>query len=232
MKIAIIGANGFVGKNLVKIFKKKHSVTEIFRKTKFTKLKKKFDIIIHSANSSKKYEATKYPLRDFKNSVGLTKKIVDNFGDKKIILISTISVKNEKNIYSYNRKKCEDLILKKNKNNIIFRLSVLFNFTSKRGILYDLIRGKKIYLNKDILINPVTIEEVAKYILDNIRSRKRIHEIGSIDKFRLNTLKKILGSKSKFGTKKIKLTSQKNDLIKFNSQKLINQMKKMIKKQN
>lgn len=87
-------------------------------------------------------------------------------------------------------------------------------------------------MNKDILINPITIEEVAKYILDNIRSRKRIHEIGSIDKFRLNTLKKILGSKSKFGTKKIKLTSQRNDLIKFNSKKLINQMKKMIRKQN
>ena len=108
MQIAIIGANGFVGKNIVNVLKKKHKIIKISKKTKFEKLKGKFDVIIHSANSSKKYEATKYPLRDFKNSVKLTKKIIDHFGDKKIILISTISVKDKKNIYSINRKLCED----------------------------------------------------------------------------------------------------------------------------
>ena len=225
MQIAIIGANGFVGKNLVRVLKTKHKITKISRKTKFTKLNNNFDIIIHSANSSKKFEASKYPLKDFKNSVKLTQKIIDHFGSKKIILISTISVKNEKNIYSKNRRLCEKLILKKNKNNIIFRLSVLFNFDSKRGILYDLIKGNKIYLNKNILINPITIEVVAKYILINIKSTQRIHEIGSIDKLKLSYLKNILGSKSKFGRKHVRLTSKKNLLVKFNSQKLIKQMK-------
>jgi len=230
MQIAIIGANGFVGKNIVNVLKKKHKIIKISRKTKFAKLRSKFDIIIHSANSSKKYEATKYPLRDFKNSVKLTKKIIDFFGDKKIILISTISVRNEKNKYSTNRKLCENLILKKNKNNIIFRLSVLFNQKLKRGILYDLIKNNKIFLNKNTLINPITIEEVAKYIQNNIRSKKRIHEVGSVEKFKLNFLKKILGSKSKFGSRNIKLVSKKSKLNKFTSEQLINQLKKQINK--
>jgi dTDP-4-dehydrorhamnose reductase len=228
MRIAVIGANGFVGKNLVKILKTKHKIIKISRKTKFTSFNKDFDLSIHSANSSKKYEASSFPLRDFKNSVKLTKKIINHFGNKKIILISTISASNEKNIYSKNRKLCENLILKKNKNNIIFRLSVLLNFNSKRGILYDLIKGKKIYLDKNVLINPLTIEEVAKYILMNIKSKQRVHEIGSVDKFKLSYIKNIIGSKSKFGTKKIKLTSKKNPLVKFNSQKLIDQMKNKI----
>jgi len=225
MRIAVIGANGFVGKNLVKVLKTKHKIIKITRETKFTSFYKDFDLFIHSANSSKKYEASNFPLRDFKNSVKLTKKIINHFGNKKIILISTISANNEKNIYSKNRKLCENLILKKNKDNIIFRLSVLFNFNSKRGILYDLIKGKKIYIDKNVLINPITIEEVAKYILTNIKSKQRIHEIGSIDKFKLSYIKNIIGSTSKFGTKKIKLTSKKNPLVKFNSQKLIDQMK-------
>ena len=228
MRIAVIGANGFVGKNLVKILKTKHKIIKISRKTKFTSFNKDFDLFIHSANSSKKYEASRFPLRDFKNSVKLTKKIINHFGNKKIILISTISASNEKNIYSKNRKLCENLILKKNKNNIIFRLSVLLNFNSKRGILYDLIKGKKIYLDKNVLINPLTIQEVAKYILMNLKSKQRVHEIGSIDKFKLSYIKNILGSKSKFGAKKIKLISKKNPLIKFNSQKLLDQMKNKI----
>lgn len=228
MKIAIIGANGFVGKNIVNVLKKKHKIIKISKKTKFEKLRSKFDIIIHSANSSKKYEATKYPSRDFKNSVKLTKKIIDYFGDNKIILISTISVNDKKNIYSINRKLCENLVLKKNKNNIIFRLSVLFNYKLKRGILYDLIKNNKVFLNKNTLINPITIEEVAKYILDNLKSKKRIHEIGSIEKFTLNFLSKTLGSKSKFGNTNLNLVSRKSKLNKFTSKKLIGQLKKHI----
>ena len=95
MKIAVIGANGFVGKNLVKVLKKKYKLIKITRKTKFLSLKNDFDIIIHAANSSKKYEASKNPRKDFINSVGLTKKIVNFFKNKKIILISSISVRNE-----------------------------------------------------------------------------------------------------------------------------------------
>ena len=41
MKIAVIGANGFVGKNLIKVLKKKHKVAKITRKTKFSNQKKK-----------------------------------------------------------------------------------------------------------------------------------------------------------------------------------------------
>ena len=228
MKIAVIGANGFVGKNLIKVLKKKHKVAKITRKTKFSNQKKDFDIIIHSANSSKKYEASKYPDKDFINSVKLTTKIINHFKNKKIILISTISVRNEKNTYSKNRKLCEDLILKENKNNIIFRLSVLFNFTSKRGILYDLIKGNKLFINKNTLINPLTIEEVSNYIATNLKSKKKIHEIGSTDKIKLSFLKQIIGSKSKFGKRKINLLSKKNNLVKFSSSKLLKQLTKMI----
>ena len=226
MKIAVIGANGFIGRNLVKVLKKKHELTKITRKTKFSNLKTNFDIIIHTANSSKKYEASKNQKKDFNNSVRLTRKIVEFFKNNKIILISTISVNNEKNIYSKNRKLCENIVLKQNKKNIIFRLSVLLNYKLKRGILYDLIKGNQIYIDKNTYINPLTIEEVSQYIMSNLKSQKKIHEVGSYNKIKLNTIKKILKSKSKFGDKKIKLTSKKNNLIKFSYSNILNDMLK------
>jgi len=65
-------------------------------------------------------------------------------------------------------------------------------------------------------------------MLDNMKSKKRIHEIGSIEKFTLNFLRKILGSKSKFGDTNINLVSRKNKLNKFTSRQLISQLKKQI----
>lgn len=224
MKIAVIGANGFIGRNLVEVLKKKHELTKITRKTKFSNLKTNFDVIIHAANSSKKYEASKNKKKDFNNSVRLTRKIIKFFKNNKIILISTISVNNEKNVYSKNRKLCENIVLKQNKKNIIFRLSVLLNYKLKRGILYDLIKGNQIYFDKNTYINPLTIEEVSQYIMSNLKSQKKIHEIGSYNKIKLNTIKKILKSKSKFGDKKIKLTSKKNNLVNFSYSKILNEM--------
>ena len=97
MKIAVIGADGFVGKNLVKVLKKKYDLIKITRRTKFSILKNDFDIIIHAANSSKKFEASKNPKKDFNTSVKLTKKII-NLSKNKIasLLISSISARNEK----------------------------------------------------------------------------------------------------------------------------------------
>ena len=232
MKIAVIGANGFIGRNLVKVLKKKHELKKITRKTKFSNLKNDFDIVIHAANSSKKYEASINPKKDFNNSVRLTQKIINIFKKNKIVLISTISARNEKNIYSKNRKLCENLVLKHNKKDIIFRLSVLLNYKSKRGILYDLIKGNQIYIDKNTYINPLTIEEVSQYIMSNLKSQKKIHEVGSCNKIKLNTVKKILKSKSNFGNKKIKLTSKKNNLIKFSYSKILNEMLKKSTQKN
>lgn len=224
MIIGIIGANGFVGKNLVKLFQKKFEVVKIIRKSKFSKVPKNIETIIHTANSSKKFESKKNPNKDYKESVKLTEKILEFFGDKEIILISSISVNNEKNNYSRNRKKCEELVLKKNKKNKIFRLPVLFNPDAKRGILYDLLKNKKIYLSKNTLINPITISQVCSYVLKNLKSKKKIHELGSKELITIDNLRKKINSKSNFCNYKIKLASKKNKKINYSLRPIINEL--------
>ena len=51
--------------------------------------------------------------------------------------------------------------------------------------------------------------------MSNLKSQKKIHEVGSYNKIKLNKVKKILKSKSNFGNQRIKLTSKKNNLVKF-----------------
>ena len=89
-----------------------------------------------------------------------------------------------------------------------------------------MIKGNQIYINKNTFINPLTIEEVSKYIMLNLKSQKKIHEVGSYNRIKINTVKKIIKSKSKFGNKKIKLLSKKNNLINFSYSKILNEMLK------
>ena len=221
MFIAIIGSNGFVGKNLVKVLKKKNKLIKVTRATTFSKINKNVDTVIHAANSSKKYEANLNPKKDFEHSTAKTKKILKYFKSKKIILISTISVRTEKNAYSHNRKICENLVINENKKNLVFRLPVLFNPQAKRGLLYDLIKNKKIYYKKSTLINPLSITEVCNYIHKNINSKKQIHEIGSSKKVTLDYIANEIKSKSEFGTKKTNLVSKKNRSINYSLKKII-----------
>jgi len=230
MFIAIIGPKGLIGKQLVKNFNKKGiKILKVGKSFKFRKIEKKYRIIIHAANSGKKFEAKKNPKNDYENSVKLTNKIAKVFKDRKIILISTISCRTENNVYSKNRKLCENIVLKSSKKNIIFRLSVIFNTKSKRGILYDLLKNKNIYSNKNSIINPVTIDQICYYIFKNLNSKKRIHEIGSYDNIKLYELAKLINSKSKFIKRKTNLLAKPSLKI-FSLKKIINELIKYKKK--
>ncbi len=232
MFISIIGPKGLIGKALIKNFKKKGvKILEVGRNINFSRIEKKYKIIIHAANSGKKFEANSNPKLDYENSVKLTKKIAKTFKDRKIILISTISSRTENNVYSKNRKLCENIILKSSKKNIIFRLPVIFNTKSKRGILYDLLKNKKVYAHKKSIINPVTINQICKYIYDNFNSKKRVHEIGSFDNIELFKLAKLLNSKSKFSNHKNNLLAKPCFKI-FSLKNIINELIKHKKRIN
>ena len=99
MFISIIGPKGLIGKALIKNFKRKGvKILEVGRNINFGRIEKKYKIIIHAANSGKKFEANRNPKLDYENSVKLTKKIAKTFKDRKIILISTISSRTENNV--------------------------------------------------------------------------------------------------------------------------------------
>ena len=208
-KIVLIGGKGTVGSSIYKYFKLNYKINVCSRNDEFDKFLDDADIVIHSANSSKKFEALNNPNIDFKESVLKTKKIAKKFKKKKIILISTISARIEKNIYGLNRKKCEDIILNTNKNNFIIRLPVIYSKKHKRGILFDLINSNKIFLNKKSKLNPIHIDQFSFYLSKNIE-KNGIVEFGSAQDIELDQLIKLTNSRSIADGDKIDLTSLKN----------------------
>ena len=97
--------------------------------------------------------------------------------------------------------------------------------------MYDLLKGEKIYSNKNSIINPVTIDQICYYIFNNLNSKKKIHEIGSYENIKLFELAKIINSKSKFIKRETNLLA-KPSLEIFTLKNIINELIEYKKKNN
>lgn len=135
---ALIGYSGFVGSNLLtKINNKKN--TDLYNSKNIIKIRKKiYKQIICAGLPAAKWIANKNAKKDNQN----LKKLINNLNTIQcdfFILISTIDVHNNKEIYGKNRKLLEDFIKNKFKNFLIIRLPALFGKGIKKNIIFDLL---------------------------------------------------------------------------------------------
>lgn len=231
IKVLLIGGNGLIGSYLyVNLLKNNFNITKCSRIDKFSSFKENFDIVIHAANSSKKYEATKYPKIDYKESVKKTSKIINYFSKSKIILISSISSRLENNTYALNRKICENIVLKANSHNLVFRLPVICSEKNKRGILFDIIKSKNIYLDKNSKINPIFIDQFSDFFLSKFVNTRGIIEFGSSQDITIKEIIEHIKSSSNCTGKVLNLTSIKNEVDLPNINEFLTKLTNLISK--
>ena len=195
-KIAIIGSNGFIGKNLLLFFKSsgtKNLFYEINKNTpreKFIEIIKICDIIINCAgvnrSKSKKNFENNYKICEFIiNNLKIPKKL-------KIIHISTTRV-NDENLYGITKKKAEKKLRSFKKPNVfikIIRCPNVYGKWSKPNynsviatFCHNIIRKKKIKLfNENDKISLLYIDDLCKIILDEINRNKKNNNLIKIDK--------------------------------------------------
>ena len=211
-KILLIGGKGLIGSDLYKnLLIKNFDINICTRNDNFSSFKDNFDVIIHAANSSKKYEASKDSSKDYKESVLKTSKIVDYFNKSKIVLISTISSRIENNIYGKHRKICEDIVMNSGKENLIFRLPVIFSKNNQRGIIYDIIKSKRLYIDENSIINPVFVDQFSIFFLKKFIEFNGIIEFGSLQDIKIKEFISIFKSKSICDGNILNLTSLKDE---------------------
>jgi nucleoside-diphosphate-sugar epimerase len=205
-KVAIIGANGFVGKAITKVFFQsgKYDVVQVVRENyeSIKAQKIKFDLIIHTAMPSKRWWAANNPLDDFDSTVKLTAEILYNWDFKKIALISSVSARLQTD-HSYGRHKhlAEILVSDFSKENVIFRLGGLFGKGLDKGVIFDMIEGNEVFMTSDSAFNYIDTELASELILKYI-NEKGVIEIGAKDTISIGEIAHYFNLKVQFGNRR------------------------------
>ena len=147
---------------------------------------------------SKRYWAKKFPKLDFEETVKKTEFFVNNYNFKKFIHISSVSARCQKNtIYGLNKKKSEKFVLK-NKENLVIRLGPLYGENLYKGVLVDLLNSNTVFVNKTSKYSFTSTSWIANWIIINLNKKKGLIEVGSKDYIKLEKLKELIKSESKF----------------------------------
>ena len=196
--IAVLGANGFVGENICDsiLSSDKYSLLPFTRDSDIKELDLA-DIIIHSANPAKRYNAENNPEKDFKETVEKTNNFFNLCKNKRFILISSMSARTQLYTnYGRNRRACELLI--QHGNTLTIRLGPMYGGKRKQDMLHDILLGKDVYVSEDTQYSYVDVKWVGKQILNYIEYPVGIKEIGAKNSIRLGDIRDKFNSKSKF----------------------------------
>jgi nucleoside-diphosphate-sugar epimerase len=195
--ISIIGANGFVGSNLVKIGRELGwKIIPVVRSDGGFEKARESTIVIHAANSGRRYWADQNPEKDLENCIQTTSKIFSELKGKKLILISSISARSQTNTpYGRNRKACEDLAVKAGA--LIIRLGPMFGGGKSAGPLHDLIQNKTVFVSGDSEYAYASVEDNARKIFSCL-NHEGLLELGAHNFIRLSDLRDRIGSTSEF----------------------------------
>ncbi len=197
--VALIGANGFVGKSINEYLLKNEniSLTPVIRSNyEAARIEKKYDIIINAAMPSKRFWAKQNPYHDFLETIEKTFNIVNNWKSSKIIQISSISARSQLNT-TYGRHKAAAEKLVNDKSNLIIRLGPMYGKRLNKGVLIDMKNDQPVYVSKESLYGFAPVDWVGEWICKNLHLSGTL-DLGGKNAIKLDEVANIIGSKSVF----------------------------------
>jgi len=190
--IGLFGANGFVGRKLyASLIKSGYKVIPITRENYSENIGKFYNIVINSAMPAARFLAQNNPKKDFKETVQKTADIFHGCTFDKFIQISTVSARCQLDtVYGKHKLAAENICNRD--NNLIIRLSSMFGDELKKGVLVDMLKGQKVFMDKESRYSFAGVDFIADYIASNLH-QSGILEIGAHNSVRLIDIANHLG---------------------------------------
>ena len=196
--IGVIGSNGYVGSAVYKALlgSSENTVIGVTRENYEESKAQKFDVIINSAMPSGRFWAKNNPELDFIETVKKTADLLYGWQFKKFVQISTVSARCQLDtVYGRNKAAAEKLC--EYGGNLIVRLGALYSSDMKKGVLVDMLKGNKVFVDGASRYSFISVSFCAAWIAKNL-DRQGIVELGGENAVALAEVAKHLGDKIEF----------------------------------
>ncbi|MEC8173789.1 MAG: NAD(P)-dependent oxidoreductase, partial [Pseudomonadota bacterium] len=151
MRVALVGAQGFVGASIGRAFAScpDISVVPVARKNYDAARKDgHYDILINSAMPSRRFWARQNPNEDFLETVQKTSRLVNDWAWGKFIQISSISARSQLDTI-YGRHKAAAEKICSFDESLVLRLGPMYGAILDKGVLIDLLNDATVFVARE-----------------------------------------------------------------------------------
>jgi len=196
--VAVVGANGFVGKALCATLATlpQFMVEPITRASYAAFEGGEVDILINCAMPSARFRAKTDPQWDFRETVEKTAALLYRVKARKFVQISSVSARSQLDTV-YGRHKAAAEKLCGFGDNLVVRLGALYGPGLVKGVLIDMAQGKKVFVDGRSRYCFAPLEFSARWIAENLH-RSGTVEIGGKNAVSLESVSAHLGVRVEF----------------------------------
>lgn len=193
LSVAVIGVKGYVGSALYDalLHSSQYSVTGVTRESYSDDQEDPFDILINAAMPAARFWAKNNPDKDFVETVQKTADLVYGWQFKKFVHISTVSARCQLDTV-YGRHKAAAEKICGFGENLIIRFGSLYDQALKKGVLVDILQGKKVYVDGTSRYCFAPLDFVATWVASHL-DRSGIVEVGARDAIAIQEVADHLG---------------------------------------
>ncbi len=196
--VAVIGAHGYVGKAICKALadSRVHTTVPVTRDTFVETRERQIDVLINCAMPSARFKAKNDPLWDFTETVEKTADLLYRWKYKKFVQISSVSARCQLDTV-YGRHKAAAEKLCEAGDNLIVRLGPMYSQDLSKGVLVDIMQGKKVFVDGSSRYCFAPLAFDARWIVENLH-RSGIVEVGGRNAIALKDVAAHLGKEIEF----------------------------------
>jgi dTDP-4-dehydrorhamnose reductase len=199
MKLAVIGASGFLGSVMAEVASTSPGIAlrRVTRAT-YAEAQKEggYDFVVNAAMPSSRFWAENNPDADFRETVEKTHRIKHDFAPAKIIQISSVSARCQRD-RTYGRHKLAAEAIVDDGRNLVVRLGPLYHESLSKGVVVDMLLHRPVFVAGESVYAFTPLAWAAAEILRRLDD-KGVIEIGARGGLRLADLSSALGSTSSF----------------------------------
>lgn len=198
IRVALIGANGYVGRALCDALAQQsnYAVTAVTRANYAEIQELPFDILVNAAMPSQRFWAKSNPRLDFIETVQKTADLLYGWQFRKFVQISTLSARCQLDtVYGRHKAAAEGLCTFR--DCLIVRLGPMYSRDLNKGVLVDMLTGGKVFVHAESKYCFAHRDFVTGWIATNL-DRSGIVEVGARNTVRLREVAERLGVRVEF----------------------------------